>query len=146
MAGGRPTIFTEDLANTICIRLAGGESLRSICEDEAMPSKSTVLLWIVDGKHLEFSDQYTKAREAQAHGNVDEMLDMREGLLSGDIDANAARVVVDIIKWSSERMARKKYGKDVVDDDSTQKAQSLNVTFEVREPVTDVKVTNAKSE
>ena len=30
--------------------------------------------------------------------------------------------------------------------DETNSAQSLNVTFEVREPVTDVKVTNAKPE
>lgn len=39
---GRPTIYSEELALAICTRIAGGETLRSICEDAGMPDKSTI--------------------------------------------------------------------------------------------------------
>jgi len=42
---GRPTLYTEELAAEICRRLAGGESLRRICEDDHMPGASTVVDW-----------------------------------------------------------------------------------------------------
>ena len=47
----RPSKYTKKLGDDICVRLAGGESLRSGCRDDKMPALSTVLLWVVDGKH-----------------------------------------------------------------------------------------------
>ncbi len=69
---GRPTRYTADTASTICSRLAGGESLRSICRDAAMPSLSTVMGWLFDGEHEEFSRQYARARVVQAEVLADE--------------------------------------------------------------------------
>lgn len=113
----RPTKYTSKLTDRICVRLASGESLRSICKDKDMPAVSTVLLWVVDGRHPEFSEQYARAREAQGHYHVDEMLDMRYEVLSGEIDPQSARVVADMIKWSAERMSRKAFSsKDHKDD------------------------------
>ena len=34
--------YTQDVGDTICDRIADGESLRSICEDENMPSRWSV--------------------------------------------------------------------------------------------------------
>ncbi len=45
---GRPSLYTEPLAAKICLRLAEGETLRSICRDGAMPDKATVLRWLAD--------------------------------------------------------------------------------------------------
>ena len=39
---GRPSLYTDKLAAKICRRLAEGETLRSVCRDEAMPDKATV--------------------------------------------------------------------------------------------------------
>lgn len=78
MAGGRPTTYTDDLANDICSRIASGESLRSICRDDAMPAMSSVMLWLVDGKHPMFSEQYTKARQIQAESLADELFDIAD--------------------------------------------------------------------
>lgn len=64
MAGGRPSIYSQELAATICERLIHGEGLRAICRDDAMPSISTVIDWIKDKQ--EFSAQYARARELQA--------------------------------------------------------------------------------
>ena len=55
---GRPTTYNEEIASLICARMADGESLRSICRDDAMPALSTVFLWV--SKHSEFSEQYKK--------------------------------------------------------------------------------------
>lgn len=142
----RPTKYSEKIRDLICERLASGESLRSICADKSMPVISTVLLWVVNDRDG-FSEHYARAREAQAHHHVDEMLDMRHGILDGSIEPQAARVVSDMIKWSAERMSRKAFAAkrpDEADDDI--QAQPLNISFEVREPVRDVKVTNAKPE
>lgn len=75
---GRPTIFSDKLASEICARLACGESLRSICRDESMPVLSTVMLWLVDGKHEAFSEQYDKARQIQAETLADELFDIAD--------------------------------------------------------------------
>jgi len=110
MAGGRPSIYTEDMASEICRRLAGGESLRSICRSEGMPHISTVLLWVVDGKHDKFSEQYVKAREAQGYFYADSMLDVASLVGQGELGAAEARVIMDAYKWTAERNASKAYG------------------------------------
>ncbi|HHA1412828.1 MULTISPECIES: hypothetical protein [Enterobacter cloacae complex] len=43
---GRPSDYSEELAESIRLRLAEGESLRSVCRDDGMPCKQTVLRWI----------------------------------------------------------------------------------------------------
>ncbi len=73
--GGRPTKHTKALAGIICERLAGGESLRTVCADEAMPDKATVLRWLGDDK-TEFRDQYAHAREVQAEAIADEIVEI----------------------------------------------------------------------
>ena len=45
---GRPSLYTKALAAKICLRLAEGETLRSICRDKAMPDKATVLRWLAN--------------------------------------------------------------------------------------------------
>lgn len=104
---GRPTICTPELTAKLCARLAGGESLRAICSSSEFPDKSTVLLWVVDGKHKEFSDQYRIAREAAGYAHADEALDMRHQVLSGEIGHQEAKVALDALKWGAERMAPK---------------------------------------
>jgi hypothetical protein len=41
----RPTIYCQELADTICARVTDGESVRSICLDEAIPARATVNGW-----------------------------------------------------------------------------------------------------
>ena len=36
---GRPSDYNEDIATTICDRLADGESLRAICASAGMPAE-----------------------------------------------------------------------------------------------------------
>ena len=120
--GGRPSIYSDELAATICERLAEGESLRSICRDEDMPCKSTVLAWLSDDKHAGFRDQYAYAHEMQAdhfHDEIIEIADETGADLttddSGKVTINhevvaRSRLRVDTRKWLMARLAPKKYG------------------------------------
>ena len=111
---GRPSLYSETLTAKICRRLAEGESLRSICTDKAMPSLSTVMGWLFDGDHAEFSEQYARAREAQAELRADEITDIADGVEHGASEAvQAARLRVDARKWIAAKLLPKRYGDKV---------------------------------
>jgi hypothetical protein len=69
---GRPSHYSAEIADTICDRLAGGESLRAICADAGMPDRATVSRWLA--RYEEFRNLYGFARECQAECLVDEIL------------------------------------------------------------------------
>ena len=71
-----PEGYGQETADTICERLADGESLRSICRDGAMPSTSTVCKWLA--KNIDFAEQYTRARELQADALFDDILEIAD--------------------------------------------------------------------
>ncbi|WP_409517273.1 hypothetical protein [Diaphorobacter sp.] len=54
------------MAERICERLADGESLRSICLGEKMPSKTTVFRWL--RQFDSFRDQYLRQHGLEVHG------------------------------------------------------------------------------
>lgn len=108
MSGGRPSDYTEELAATICDRIAGDESLESICRDEAMPASSTVRRWL--RVHPEFEANYARARVEQGHSVADTLSDIRKKVLTGEYDPAAARTAADIAKWEASRRCSKHYG------------------------------------
>lgn len=60
---GRPTKYNQVLAETLLNYLIKGESLRTICNRNDMPNKSTVFRWLANNH--EFCDQYKAARALQ---------------------------------------------------------------------------------
>ncbi|RPD50043.1 terminase small subunit protein [Hymenobacter sediminis] len=73
---GRPSEYTLELVQKICSRIANGESLRSICQEETMPGKSTVMEWLAAHEH--FRTIYAQAREVQADHMAEEILDIAD--------------------------------------------------------------------
>lgn len=116
---GRPSTFSQETADAICLRLTEGESLRGICADEGMPAASTVFKWLSERK--EFSEQYARAREAQADHLAEEILQIADdgtndtyqtdngAAVNHDVIARS-RLRVDARKWLAAKMAPKKYG------------------------------------
>ena len=100
---GRPTDYTPEIAQEIGVWIAEGNSLRSYCKQKNTPALSTVCLWIVT--HEEFSEHYARAREAAGYAHADDILETAALVQSGQLDPNAARVIIDAKKWSAERMA-----------------------------------------
>lgn len=121
---GRPTLYSQELAARICGELVEGRSLRAICREEDMPCTASVFLWLI--QHPEFSDQYARAREAQADSLADELLDIaddstndwidretRSGRIIRVVDEEAigrSRLRVDTRKWIASKLKPKKYG------------------------------------
>ena len=119
---GRPSLYTEALAAKICRQLAEGETLRSVCRDVAMPSKTTLLRWLADERNVDFRDQYAHAREMQADALFDEALEIADDV-SGDWtedkdgkkvldheNIQRSRLRVDTRKWAAGKLAPKRYG------------------------------------
>ena len=104
---GRPTKYGKAITGKICTRLAEGESLRSICNDDGIPVMSTVMLWLT--KHEDFSEQYTRARTAQAQVHADEITYIADH----EENIDRARIRIDARKWAAARMEPKKYGKSL---------------------------------
>jgi len=125
---GRPTMYTQQLANLICLRIAEGESLREIVKTEGMPERATIYEWLLNKP--DFADQYTRAREEQADTLADEIiaiadeqpeiipvLDKRTGeLIEHKLD-NAflqwQKNRIDARKWTAMKLKPKKYGERV---------------------------------
>lgn len=123
VGAGRPSIYTQELAMTICRRIAEGESLRSICRDDGMPSVSTVMLWALSMP--QFSEQYTRARELQAEVHIDEIIDIADDghndyMLKNHGDNVAwvengealrrSQIRIEARKWTAAKLLPKKYG------------------------------------
>lgn len=101
----RPTIFTDELADSICERVAYGESMRSICRDDAMPSMSSIFKWLRENE--KFSQQYAKACEERSEAMIEEMLEIAD---DGSEDVQRSRLRVDTRKWYASKLKPKKYG------------------------------------
>lgn len=119
---GRPTVYTEDYANTICERISNGETLRAICRDLGL-SHSTVIEWTLNNKT--FADQYTQARLKQADAYADMILD--EAFNAHD--AQIGRLRVDALKWVASKLAPKRYG-DRVEIESKSE-QAITIQFQI---------------
>jgi hypothetical protein len=123
--------YSQSTADAICARIANGESLRAICADEDMPASSTVFLWLAE--HAGFSEQYARAREAQAEHLAAEIVaiadeectmvraskhgakadDPESGEVEVVFDATAVarnRLRVDARKWVAAKLKPKVYG------------------------------------
>jgi hypothetical protein len=123
---GRPSIFTDKMATTICVRLADGESLRAICADEGMPNRNTVRVWTQEKP--DFSSRYARARAEGMYALAE--LALERASVATQEDASAVRVYVDTVKWFAAKMAPAAFGdKAAIDinakvEDSGEKPQT----------------------
>ena len=131
---GRPSGYSDELADTICERICNGESLRRICLDDNMPSQSMVFRWLAQNET--FREQYARAREAQADAIFDETLDIADdgsndwlvrnhgddpeesGWKVNGEHIQRSRLRVDTRKWMAGKLAPKKYGDKVLNEHS----------------------------
>lgn len=122
--GGAVSIFTLALFSSICDRISHGESLRAVCRDPAMPSKSTVLRWLREKPELR--DQYVLARddlmeywasdilEIADDGSLDTIPGLNkygdEVMVPNHANVQRDRLRIDSRKWLLSRLNAKVYG------------------------------------
>ena len=125
MTAGRPSDYTQEMADKICELISSGGSLRTICEPDDMPSKSAVFRWL--GKYEEFRDQYARAKEESAELFADEIVNIAD---STD-DPQKARVQIDARKWVASKLKPKKYGDRVQQEISGPDGGAIKTSLEV---------------
>lgn len=142
--GGRPSKFTQKIADEIIERTCAKETLTSICEDSHMPSCQTVYTWL--GKNKEFLDEYAKAKSVRAHLLVDEILKIsdedpemtvvdEEGNTTTKRDpagVNRNRLRVDTRKWVASKLLPREYSEKIETSISAPDGGPVNVNSTVR--------------
>jgi hypothetical protein len=147
---GRPSTYSQEIADEVCRRLEGGESLRAICRDEGRPHESTVRLWALDDREG-FAARYARARELQYYAIADELLEIaddgrndwmqRRGDERGGWELNGehiqrSRVRLDTRKWLLSKMLPKVYGdRTEVAVTGANRGPVQSVTVSVTDPI-----------
>lgn len=107
----RPSSFTEEIAQRVIDGLADGQSLRKVCSADDMPHRSTVMRWM--DENADFAAKCARAREVGTDGIHDDMEDIEDRTLSGEIDPRVANVVLSSKQWRASKLAPKKWGTKV---------------------------------
>ena len=123
---GRPTIYSKELAEIICEKIAtSNKGISTICSEEGMPSRTSVRRWIHDNE--EFRDMYARAKEDQADYLADEIIQISDTELktssefiggegsSTTISDNVqrSRLMIDSRKWLAMKLKPKSYGEKI---------------------------------
>jgi hypothetical protein len=115
--------ITDEIFYEICERMVDGESVRTICKDDHMPTVSGILKFLSSNPtHVE---QYTRAMQMRADAMFEEILDISDDgsndymlrnaddptsiVLNGE-HVQRSKLRVDSRKWALGRMNPKKYG------------------------------------
>lgn len=134
MAGGRPTTFTQDVADAICNWTSTTAlSLKNISlkEDVDTPVR-TILQWLEH--NVEFAQQYARAKQEQADMLVEQMLEIADDNsrdaedFVGANHVNRARLQIDTRKWIAAHLKPKKYGEKYFQEERLEdKPEALNI-------------------
>lgn len=117
MKTGRPSKYTEELADRMMIEIAAGMSVRALCEDlDWTPDKKTFYTWMY--KHPEFLHKYESAKAAQAQWAAELIEEIADNATAETIQVDKLRA--DVRKWTASRLLPKKYGDKQTIDHQTQ--------------------------
>ena len=120
MGAGRPTVYTKELADYICMRVATTTiGLKALCKMyDDLPDQNTIARWRKENH--EFCDQFQKAKEFQAKLLVEECEELIPDVKTYvDSDGNerldpaSATLLRERIvhrRWMAARLAPRIYG------------------------------------
>ena len=106
-AVGRPTSYSQEIADKICILLGEGRTLRGICSMPDMPCVTTIWTW--EQKYPEFLKLSQRAREDGTNVLAEECIEIADDTILNPQDK---RIRIDtrlrlIGKWNSKRYGDK---------------------------------------
>jgi hypothetical protein len=120
---GRPSEFSPEVVDAICERMVQGKGLLQICNDDAMPARTTIYRWLESNS--DFRTRFNRAREGLMDYYAEQILQIAFDE-SGDIILEQAgdkskavanhakvqrdRLKVDSLKWIASRLFPRRYG------------------------------------
>ncbi len=78
--------FCQKIADEVCDRISGGETLASICRSKGMPSHQVIYKWLTDPAHEDFKDEFARAREIGFDMIADDMIRIADTPLIGETE------------------------------------------------------------
>ena len=111
---GRPSIFSQELADAIFAQIGKGRGLSDICRDEGMPNRTTIYRWLAEDEA--FRRQYAVACEIRPEHMGDQILGSADN--DENEDTQRDRLRIDARKWLTAKLAPKKYGDKIVNEHS----------------------------
>ena len=145
---GRPSNYTEELADEICELIASGSNINRIDLMENMPGRTAIYRWL--DMYPDFKANYTRAREGRADWRFDRMDDVILDMRNGIIDATQAKVELDLIKWQAGKEKPKEYGDktttEIVGKDNGPIELSYAKSTLLRGPVSDAATSGADTQ
>lgn len=99
--------YTPELAQNIVDRVANGETVYAICQEENTPGRRTFSDWV--RKYPDLAAQYARAQADRADHRADIIDQICKQLLEGKIASDVARVAIDTQKWQAGKDNPKKY-------------------------------------
>ena len=106
MAGRPPFDWTDEIEAEIFERIAKGESARQVCEDDWLPSETTLYKRLSGDP--DFAERYARARERQADVIFDEVQEIADGATPESVAVDRLRI--DVRKWRAGKLRPKVYG------------------------------------
>lgn len=122
--GGRPSVYSLELANKICEAVANGEALQDVCSQPGMPARRTVYYWLRTND--EFAAAYELAREMRADLLADEVVK-----ISDTEEPARARVQIDARRWAASKLNPRRYGER---QDRNLDGPTISITFDLAGP------------
>lgn len=138
---GRPTKYSDRLADRICQKIAEGYSVRSICKEKDMVSMQTLFRWLREND--KFREQYVRACEERSYAQAEEIIDIADnatndymeklegdGYIFNSENVQRSRLRIDTRKWLMSKMNPKVYGDKL---DMTTNGNDIGVALSARQ-------------
>lgn len=111
--GGRAgePVYTRELADEICWRLASGESLIQICKSAPhMPSDTAVRFWAIEDRDG-FASRYAQARRALMDRWSEDIIAIADNEL---LEPNDRRVRTENRRWLMSKLDHRRFGDKLI--------------------------------
>lgn len=134
---GRPSKYTDKLADKICKMIAQGQSVRSICAKKDMISMQTFFRWLREND--KFREQYARACEERSYMHAEDIIEIADnatndymeklegdGYIFNSENVQRSRLRIDTRKWLMSKLNPKVYGDKL---DMTTNGNDIGVTL-----------------
>lgn len=134
---GRPTKYSDKLADRICQKIAEGYSVRSICKEKDMVSMQTLFRWLREND--KFREQYARACEERSYMHAEDIIEIADnatndymeklegdGYIFNSENVQRSRLRIDTRKWLMSKLNPKVYGDKL---DMTTNGNDIGVTL-----------------
>jgi hypothetical protein len=125
----------DAIVSAVCEQMAQGVPMTRALKAPGMPSVGTWCKWCAERSSV--GERYARAREALADHYADDVQNISDALIAGDIDHNQARVLVDARKWQARVTNPAKYSDriDVTGAAAGSVTVQVGYVIDTREPL-----------